>query len=445
MSRSALPFLLVFGAGLGLVAIVLLVSGAAPDPAPVLLGVAAIALFLVQLAALQTVRARNGRVRDVFEAVRRVGSGEIHVFVPVHERDEVGLLGAEVNRLLDMVRARRLEEEAERQLDRAMARETPNGLVVVDVHGNVRRANAAIGRLLPFAGDPVGRRPIETIPVPELQGVLDDAARARAPCERHVTVGARDLILRAVPTADGAGCLGVVLDITSVRAAERVRRDFVANVSHELRTPITALIGYAEVLAGDRDRLPADLSPMVDAIDRNARRLADLVENVLHLSRIEARQSDLRLEPELVGPLIREVLERFSGRATQRGITIVTEPFAEVEALVNAEAFEHALSNLVDNAIKYTPPRGRVRVRVTADGEAVRVSVTDDGVGIDPVHHGRIFERFYRVDPGRDRSIGGTGLGLALVKHLCLATSSEITLVSAPDKGSTFTLSLPHA
>ncbi len=328
-------------------------------------------------------------------------------------------------------------------LDAAMARETPNGLLVLDASGRVLRANPALFRLLPVRDTPNGRRPIETIPVPELQDAVDETARTRQSAERAASVDGRDLVLRALPLEDAEGCMGVVLDVTSVRAAEKARRDFVANVSHELRTPVTAILGWAEALAQERDDLPPHVHDMVDAIDRNARRLGLLIEDVLQLSRIEARRADLPVEVEALGSLVDEVVARHASRAEQQGIELRVEVGEELEAEVNAEAFEHALGNLVDNALKYTARGGCVVVGAEARGEGVDVWVKDTGIGIAGVHHPRIFERFYRVDAGRDRAVGGTGLGLALVKHLCRAMRADVLLESEPGKGSTFTIRLP--
>ena len=315
--------------------------------------------------------------------------------------------------------------------------------VITDARGVVRRYNPAFARLMPFNAEPVGHTPIETVPVRELQEVIEETGRTREPSERTATVGRREVLVRALPLADGEGTLGVILDITSVRLAERARREFSANVSHELRTPITAVIGYAESLLQDREQLPDWSVPMLEAIDRNARRLGALIEDVLHLSRVEARQGDLPLQNEALRPIAGSVVERFLPAARAKAITLTLAAGEPVDGRVNLEAFEHALGNLVDNAIKYTPEGGSVTVTVGRDGTTPTVAVTDSGIGIDVAHHPRIFERFYRVDPGRSRDAGGTGLGLALVKHLCLATSSEVTLDSALGKGSTFTLRLP--
>ena len=406
-------------------------------------GLVTVALLLLLWRTLALHRDRRQRLLEVLEVVRRGAAGDASARLPAGEDDEAGHVAAAVNRLLETVRERANQVERERDLDRLMVRETPNGLLAIDADGIVRRASPALCRLLECTGDPVGRRPIETIPVPTFQAVIDEAARTREVRERPLSHNGRELLFRAVPAADGTGVLGVVLDLTSVGRTDRLRRDFVANVSHELRTPITAIVGYAEAMEDEREALNEELRPMLDAIRRNADRLRALVEDVLSLSNIEARGQDLPLESQPVQPVVDAVLERFGPAAERRGVRLIAGPPVEAEALLNADALEHALSNLVDNAVKYTPGGGEVRVRVGVDDEGVEVWVEDNGPGIDPIHHPRIFERFYRVDAGRSRAVGGTGLGLALVKHLCSAMKAEIRLVSAAGEGARFGIRLP--
>jgi two-component system phosphate regulon sensor histidine kinase PhoR len=401
--------------------------------------IALLILALVRSFALHN--ARRQRLVSMLDPVERAAAGETEVRLPPGADDEAGHVANAVNALLRTVREQAVAAHAERDLDLAMVRETPNGLLVTDSQGLVRRANPALSRLLPVRGDPVGKRPIDSIPVADFQEVIDEAQRTGAVCERTLTHGKLDLVIRAMPTADGAGCLGVVLDITSLRAAERVRRDFVANVSHEIRTPITAIVGYVEALEGERGRVPEDLLFMLDAVRRNSDRLQLLIDDVLHLSRLESRQTDLELAHESIGPVVHAVIERFEGVARQKGLQL-TGPATAPEAWINADGLEHALSNLVDNAVKYTYSGG-VKVEVSAVPGHIEIAVIDTGPGIDAAHHNRIFERFYRVDSGRARSAGGTGLGLAIVKHLCSAMRAEVQIQSTPGSGSRFTLKLP--
>ena len=438
---------LTLSGGLSAFALIAIVAagllGFPSGPGGALVLVAASLMVVAYLALSSAAWATHRRLVELTAVTRRIGAGELHLYAAHHGGDQVGLVAIEINALAERLRARSLEDASERVVDRAMGRESPNGLVVMDSNGHIRSSNPAFATLLPVRGDPVGRRPIEAVAVPELQEVLDETARTRLPSERLATVGARELVIRAVPLADGVACMGIVLDITSLRAAERSRRDFVANVSHELRTPITALVGYAESLLDEQEGLPPHVVSAIQAIDRNARRLHRLTDDVLELSRVEARPGALPLRPDALAPAVEMVVERYRRRAVGQGTALTVDVPADLVASINDEGLDHALGNLVDNALKYTPAGGSVHVSAQAVGGRIRIDVCDTGAGIEPIHHTRIFERFYRGDPARSRTVPGTGLGLALVKHLSIAMGAEVSFVSAPGTGSTFTLLLP--
>lgn len=383
-------------------------------------------------------RARRS-LEHTLSLVREVGGGAEPAGEGLAGRVEEGVAG-----LVERVRGEERADAEQREFERAMIQETPSGLLLVGADGRVRTVNVALRRLLPVVDEPVGLLPIDACPIPELQALLDDVARSGRIDEREITVGPRDLILRGVPLRGGRARMAQVLEITSVRRAERARREFVANVSHELRTPVTALVGYAESLA-DEPGLPAGTRTMVDAIQRNALRLQRLVQDVLELSRIEARARDLPLSRQALGPLVEDIVDHYADAARDQGVALTVTVPEGLDAMVHGEALDHALGNLVDNAVKYTPRGGRVRVEARREGDRVVIDVIDDGPGIDPVHHPRIFERFYRVDPSRSRAIPGTGLGLAIVKHLCSAMGGEVSVASAAGEGSTFSLRLPAA
>jgi two-component system phosphate regulon sensor histidine kinase PhoR len=405
-----------------------------------LLAVATAGYVAVSLAVARDARSVRQGVARAVAAVRRLARGEHHVFLPVERTGPVGELARAVNELGDQLRAMHLAATEQRVFDQALVRETPNGLLIVDASQRIRSANPAFARLVPIRGELIGAAVADAIGLPELLGVLAGTVRTRRPAELEVRANSRDLLLRALPLADGGSTLIVVLDVTSLHVAERARRDFFANVSHELRTPITALVGYAEALREESEALPEHVRPMLTALDRNARRLRALVEDVLQLSRLEADGTSLRLEREAVAPMVEAVVERHADRARRRGITVTAEVEPDLHALVNGDGFEHALSNLVDNALKYTADGGLVGIRAQGDGDRIRVDVVDAGPGIAAEHQERIFERFYRVDPGRSRDVGGTGLGLALVKHLCQRMGGEVAVESEPGRGSVFTL-----
>jgi two-component system phosphate regulon sensor histidine kinase PhoR len=223
-----------------------------------------------------------------------------------------------------------------------------------------------------------------------------------------------------------------------------MRRDFVANVSHELKTPLTAIRGFAETLRSSE--VPeAQRQAYLDVILRHAERLQNLIDDILELSRVEGRQQPFAPTEvdvaRLAAGLLRDVRPQFEARSLEASVAAG----ARGVAFADRRALEQILTNLLDNACKYTEPGGRIEVRVSEAGGQVRLEVEDTGVGIPPEDLPRIFERFYRVDKARSRDLGGTGLGLAIVKHLAQAQGGEVSVRSTPREGTTFTVVLPRA
>ena len=235
-------------------------------------------------------------------------------------------------------------------------------------------------------------------------------------------------------------------DVTELRRLETLRRDFVANVSHELRTPIASIRATSETLRSGALDDPEMAKEFVEIIDRNAQRLHRLVEDLLDLSKIEAKELDLKIQPLDARAEARAVVDLLRHGAEQRKSEVQVEAPEGLLVQADPRALEQILTNLVDNAIKYGPPGARVTVRARQSLDRpgrVTFEVADDGPGIDATHLPRLFERFYRVDTGRSRALGGTGLGLAIVKHLAEALGGEVSVESALGKGSTFRVDLP--
>ena len=225
---------------------------------------------------------------------------------------------------------------------------------------------------------------------------------------------------------------------------ERVRKDFVINVSHELRTPLASIQGYTETLIDGALNDPEHNMRFLGIIRHNAERLARLTEDLLTLSRIEQKRKKFEFEAHLAASLIHDAVEMVRPIAGKNQIRIVEEP-APPDAVVwcDSEAISQVLSNLMDNAIKYTPAGGEIALGARPAQDAIEFYVRDTGIGIPEEDLPRLFERFYRVDKARSRELGGTGLGLAIVKHLVAAHSGSIRVESAPGQGSTFYFTLP--
>lgn len=368
-----------------------------------------------------------------------------------------GLSGALVLALLAKGWSPRAEREKERQererLERANARlsavlaKMQEAVLSVDAGSFVVFHNEAARRMFGFAGDTRPGPLSELVGIRELDELVREVLDLRRPKEGVVPRGSRELAVSATPSPDGGAVL-VLRDVTEAKRYETMRRDFVANAAHEIRTPLAVIQGFVETLRGgaleDRERAAGFL----EAIDRNVRRLAALVQDMLLLSRLEAPEPRFSLRVVSPSDLAAKVASVFHLAAQRKSLELRTDAPADLQpVLMDPEWIERALANLVANAIAYTPEGGRIAIRVAQGDGETRFEVEDTGIGIAPEHHERVFERFYRVDKSRSRELGGTGLGLAIVKHVAQAHGGSVGLRSAPGRGSTFwfTLRSPEA
>ena len=273
-----------------------------------------------------------------------------------------------------------------------------------------------------------------------------DGDRSEGKSEIEVEVPATRRRVRARrATQPGGGTVLVMQDVTTVYRLENIRRDFVANVSHELRTPVSVIQANAETLAAGALTDSATAPVLIEAIHRNAERLGDLIEDLLDLSRLEAGQYHVDIEPVAVGAAALRAVEALERVAAQRGTAIEVAVPGELVALADPGALHQVLVNVVTNAIVHTPERSRVAISGRTAGGRVRIEVSDNGPGIPAAQRERVFERFYRIDPGRSRALGGTGLGLSIVKHLVDAMGGKVGVGDNQPRGARFWIELPPA
>jgi two-component system phosphate regulon sensor histidine kinase PhoR len=231
---------------------------------------------------------------------------------------------------------------------------------------------------------------------------------------------------------------------SEIERVERVRKDFVINVSHELRTPLASIQGYAETLMDGALNDPQYNMRFLGIIRHNAERLARITQDLLTLSRVEQKRQKFDFEPFSVNGLLKQAIELMRPIAEKREIRLELQPGpADACVWCDSEAVSQILSNLLDNAIKYTHAGGRITVGAEPQGRFVELFVRDTGIGISAEELPRVFERFYRVDKARSRELGGTGLGLSIVKHLVGAHSGTTRVESRAGEGSTFFFTLP--
>ena len=385
-------------------------------------------------------------------AATRFASGHVDAPIPSTDLAEVADLSAAFGLLREQLVESGLTIGRQGTQQQAVLGSMIEGVLAIDTRQTVLGINRAAAELLHIDLERVIGRPLqEVIRNPDLRRFALRAIDCREPVEDDLALhGARDRTIRlrgtALRDATGEGGAVIVLnDVTDMQRLANVRRDFVANVSHELKTPVASIKGFVETLLDGAADDPADNRRFLEIIARQADRLAAIIEDLLALSRIEQTEGlgDLPRERVAIGVLLDAAADDCEPRAVERSLTLETHCPPDLAAAVNAPLLEQALINLVDNAIKHSPPGRTVRLSAATEARGLVVRVQDEGCGIEAEHLPRLFERFYRVDKSRSRQQGGTGLGLAIVKHIAQAHGGTVVVESTPGVGSTFTIRLP--
>ncbi len=380
------------------------------------------------------------------------------------ETQEVFLALARFARL---VAKEREGSEKARLLARTVFEQVPVGLLVVDRTLALLDANPAALALLRAPVGAPRHALVDLVRDPETLRLFEAGIRRETSADDTAVLRlggetspgqVLEVNVRAVPHGTAAGepaAVGVVRDVTERERTDMMRRRFVSDVSHELRTPIAAIRAAVETLAGEND-LPPDLARLMGILERQSSEMEALVSDLTDLSQIESGAVTLAMEPIPLKPLLLSVVRDLAPAAAARGVTVAVEADEQFELLGDRRRISQVFRNLVDNAVKFSPPGQRVDV--LAEGGALFASpdgvdrtaplvvhVVDRGIGIPRSEQDRIFQRFYRVDPSRAKAVPGTGLGLAIVKHLLILHGGAIRVESEPGKGSRFTVTLPAA
>ena len=254
--------------------------------------------------------------------------------------------------------------------------------------------------------------------------------------------GLRELTVRAIYISELDNIVVLLSDESEAERVHEVRRDFVANISHELKTPIGALSLLSEAVLSAADD-PDSVIKFATRMQLEAKRLTDLVQEIINLSRLQDSDPLMVANENSVADLINEAIDLVKTTSESKGISVTTTELPDVVVLGDSEQLIMALTNLLENAINYSPENTKVSVSSTISEGIVEIIVADQGIGIPEGEQDRIFERFYRVDPARSRETGGTGLGLSIVKHVASKHGGEVKVWSSPNVGSSFALRLP--
>jgi len=321
----------------------------------------------------------------------------------------------------------------------------PDATVILDADGSIEWFNGAAQQLLGLhPGKDVGQRIVNLIRHPEFNrflamGAINEPMRMPAPVDDTLVLN-----VRVVPYGNEQRLL-IARDVSQQQRLEQMRRDFVANVSHELRTPLTVISGFLETLLDEAEAYPGHLSRSMELMQQQTSRMQHIVEDLLLLSRLETDRTRPPNQAVSVGAVLSMIEEGVEPLAEQKNQTLHFRVDQGLRIYGAEKELYSAFSNLVTNAVRYTPEGGEIHVSWYQDDRGAHLEVKDTGVGIAPEHIPRLTERFYRVDVGRSRESGGTGLGLAIVKHVVSRHDGNLRISSVQNRGSTFSIDFPDS
>jgi two-component system phosphate regulon sensor histidine kinase PhoR len=395
------------------------------------------------------VRRTTRSVLAVTAGARQLASGDLDYRVPALGNDESRDLAVAFNRMARTTRLTVTALEGERSKLSAVLDTMADGVVVADSEGDVTLLNSAAERMLGLSGrDVVGGRLAGVVWDHELMKLVREAIELDKQQDGEVVLAAsrRTVSAVATPIVQG-GSEGVLLtlhDLTRRRRIDTTRREFVSNVSHELRSPLASVKAMVETLQAGAKNDAEKADDFLERINEEVDRMTALVTELLELSRLESGRVEMDVEPFDLGPIVLGVVDRLKMQADAGGVELACDIPAGLSTVLGEKAkISQVLVNLIDNALRFTPNGGDVRITAKRAGDMVEVTVSDTGPGIPPEHLPHLFERFYKVD--RSRQEGGTGLGLAIVRHIVQAHGGKVTVESEVGNGTRFTFTLKAA
>ena len=454
VSRAEVRFLVICGvlsaavAGAGAVFLAVRLDEAGAAVVTVLLTGAAVFVLCVVMALIR-VRRRTEPMRLLTAAAARLARGDLDHRLPAGSVQETRELAQALNAMADSVKGIVTELSEERDKLSTILETMNDGVALLDNDDRITLANPAARRFLGLpAGLGEGQRLIEAVRDFELIELVARSRQTRTPQSLELRLARERSFFNVIATPlslqGNESVLLVLHDLTQMRRVETTRREFVANVSHELRTPLAAIRASAETLQDGALEEPEAARQFLGRIYHNAERMSALVQDLLDLSRLESGEVNLNLSPVDVRRTIAEVVENYEEQARAKGV-VLSAVIGEdgVEATADEGRLQQVLSNLVENAVKFTPSGGEVHVDVERRDRWLEIRVADRGIGMASEDIPHVFERFYKADRSQDQ--GGTGLGLAIAKHIVQSHGGRIWVDSREGEGSTFAFTIPAA
>jgi two-component system phosphate regulon sensor histidine kinase PhoR len=390
------------------------------------------------------------RVRVVAETARRYQSGDFSRPARDFGTDELGVVANVLDHTARELGAQLTGMARERAHTDAILTGMAEGVLLVARNGHLVLTNPAARTMLRLPAETGDTHYVEMVRHPHVCRLVAAALAGESPAPVEVQLdaaGPRTFVAHSVPVAAtrGGGAVLVLRDITDLRRADQVRRDFVANVSHELRTPLTAIRGYVEALQ-DSPGSPEQTRQFLEIIDRHSLRMERLVRDLLRLARLDAGQELLALSRCLLYDVLRTAEHDLEAALGVRKQTVRMEIHSGAsQVLADPAKLSDVFRNLIENASNYSPEGGVIEIAAIRDGDHVRTTIADRGPGIPEADLPRIFERFYRVDRSRSRDPGGTGLGLSIVRHLVELQGGRVSAANRDGGGTVVEVALPAA
>ncbi len=421
----------------------------------ILLGASVWLLVPALLAAIYLAWRNTVAMEHLTDATEAIAQGDFERRVPEQHTPGVKRLADAVN-LMARTSIRRVSMlTADRNRLATIFAGMVEGVVDVDEKQNIIHINDAAALLLGLVREnSIGKPVWQEIRNQKITLAIDDAIRNRTVIKARVDYPrvseqlVFDIYVASLSDDQGEpiGAVLVLHDVTELKHLERIRTDFVANASHELKTPITAIRGLAETMVGDPDVEKSTLMQYMERIHSQSLRLSNLVTDLMTISRLESDQGTSSFTRMNFNDLVRREVRAAASAVEIKLHSLTLDPFPEpLEVYGDRQNLSQLCNNLIDNAIKYTPEGGQIKVRVRRDQADVVLEVEDNGIGISPQYQERVFERFYRVDKARSQSLGGTGLGLSIVRNIAERHYGSVGVTSQLGKGTTFTFRMPLA
>lgn len=384
---------------------------------------------------------------------KSMAQGDFSKKTAIHTQDEIGELARSLNLMSEEIKDKIGKVDSERaKLDLVLS-SMFEGVIVTDEKESIILMNPSLRKIFLLDSNPEGKKPLEVIRNTAVGDMVDRIIKGKQhlATEEIVINTPEEKILKVngVPIMRNNRLEGAILvfhDITELRRLEKIRQDFVANVSHELRTPISSIKGYAETLLEGALEDKYNAKEFISIIYQDSNRLANLINDLLDLSKIESGKMKMSLVPLDAISLIKRAVAVIENQAKAKSIALkINIPQGLPKIKADETRFSQVMINLLDNAIKYSSEGGTATISAKVVDNILQFDISDTGIGISENDLPRIFERFYRVDKARSRELGGTGLGLSIVKHIVSAHGGQVRVQSELGHGSTFSFTIPLA